>query len=78
MKVQSSIMQDNIWFRDFNNDIQRVTLRRNFVEKANEDGKCFEFDEVDVFVKYEEGMVEKVTQNFDKLFEIGVAMEGIA
>lgn len=81
MKVRSAYLQEPIWIRCVEEDGEaKVRIRKNVTQKtvANEEtgeGFYYEWDEVEVSLVTRDNLLGYVQENFDVLFEHGLAEE---
>jgi len=77
MLSRSNRIQDSIWLRELQeNNMRRVTLRRNFTEETSiQDGveeTQFVFEEANVLIYERDNMQNFIETNFGNLFDLGL------
>lgn len=78
MKVQGSANPEAIWIKEGKNGIVTVLLRKNVTTKTNEYGDTiYEYDEVEVELADRANLIDYIQNNFDLIFNEGLAKEGL-
>lgn len=78
MKVQGSVNPDAIWVKEGKNGIVTVLLRKNVTTTTNEYGDTiYEYDEVEVQLADRANLIDYIQNNFDLIFNEGLAKEGL-
>lgn len=76
MRTQCNYVPDTIWVRDIENNLRRITIRKNIEEDliAHEDDNetMYSFDEVDVLIPDRYDIEQFANDNIDQLFELGI------
>jgi len=79
MKVRGNASPEPVWIRCVENGEAKVRLRQNVVLKADDEEHLertyYEWDEVELSIVDRENLLGYVQENFDALFEHGLAEE---
>lgn len=79
MKVRGNASPEPVWIRCVENGEAKVRLRQNVVLKADDEENLertyYEWDEVELSIVDRENLLGYVQENFDALFEHGLAEE---
>lgn len=79
MKVRGNASPEPVWIRCVENGEAKVRLRQNVVLKADDEKQLertyYEWDEVELSIVDRDNLLGYVQENFDALFEHGIAEE---
>lgn len=79
MKVRGNASPEPVWIRCVENGEAKVRLRQNVVLKADDEENLertyYEWDEVELSIVDRDNLLGYVQENFDALFEHGLAEE---
>lgn len=80
MKVTSDIRPEKIWHQEIENNMVKVLLRDNIVEKQinndwGEQETIYEYDEVKIEIVNRQNLIKYIEDHFDELFMLGERIE---